>query len=190
MTYDTYFWVAVASAIAAWAAALFAYLAARISKRSLRLAELQENRRQPKLVPYLSEAYYKKFSHEKYTIYAFFLSISNPSDIDNSIAYLEFKVKCALSKNNKMAIKVTHNPKLSKNFGGDEVLPIYVPARIDAHQTITGWVFFRINDAFIDNYDFDSYTIIIKDSQNALSHLEPIIVRELADEKEISEGNH
>jgi len=136
MARDASFWVAVASSAAACIAALFAYLTARISKRSIKLAESQEERRQPKLVPYLFEAYYRPVCTEEYTIYAFSLSISNPSDIDNAIALLELQVNYKVSNATKMAVKVPHDPALSISFCDSVKEHFSLPARIDAHQRI------------------------------------------------------
>jgi|LGOV01.1.fsa_nt_gb hypothetical protein len=190
MARDASFWVAVASSAAAWIAALFAYLSARISKRSIKLAESQEERRQPKLVPYLFEAYYKPVCTEEYTIYAFSLSISNPSDIDNAIALLELQVNYKVSNATKMAVKVPHDAALSMSFCDSVKEHFSLPARIDAHQTIAGWVFFKVDDTLIKEFDIDSYTLNICDSHDAMSFLKPIIIREFADETEMAKNNH
>lgn len=189
MSYDASFWVAVASSAAACIAALFAYLSARTSKQSLKLAESQEEKRQPKLVPYLFEAYYKPASTEKYTICAFSISISNPSDIDNSIALLELQINYEVSSATKMAVKVPHDPALSMNFCDSIKEHFSLPARIDAHQTIAGWLFFKVDDTLIKEFDIDSYALNIWDSHDAMSFLKPIVIREFVDETEMAKKN-
>ena len=186
MAFEASFWVAVISAVAAWVAALFAYLSARTSKRSLQLAELQENKRQPKFVPYLSEAYYIPAPLDKDTIYAFSLSISNPSDIDNAIAFLELLVTYTIPEGTNMTLRVAHDPTLSINFSDSEPVHFSVPERIDAHQTIAGWAFFKIDKTLTTDFDINSYKLIIIDSHDVESHLEPIVVREFVDEKEMA----
>lgn len=189
MGLNALFWVAVASAVAAWVAALFAYLSARTSKRSFQLAELQETKRQPKLVPYLSGAYYKPAPLDKNTIYAFSLSISNPSDIDNAIAFLELQVTYTIPEDTIMSLKVPHDPRLSTNFSDNEHVHFTIPERIGAHQTIAGWVFFKIDNTLITNFDINSYKLVVTDSHGIVSHLEPIIVSEFIDEEEMPKSN-
>ena len=189
MAFEASFWVAVLSAVAAWVAALFACSSARTSKRSLQLAELQERKRRPKLVPYLSEAYYMPASLDKDTIYAFSLSISNPSDIDNAIAFLELQVTYSIQVGTKMTSKVSHDPTLSINFSDSKPTHFSVPERIDAHQTIAGWAFFKIDKTLITGFDINSYKLIIIDSHDVESHLEPILVREFVDEGEMAQSS-
>ncbi|MBI4791169.1 MAG: hypothetical protein HY789_00105 [Deltaproteobacteria bacterium] len=189
MSYDASFWVAVASSTAAWIAALFAYLSARTSKKFLNLSESLEERRQPKLVPYLFEAYYKPANTGKYTIYAFSISISNPSDIDNSIALIELQINYEVSNATKMAVKVRHDPALCMNFCDSIKEHFSLPARIDAHQTIAGWLFFKVDDTLIKDSEIDSYALNICDSHDAMSFLKPIIIREYVDEMEMAKKN-
>lgn len=189
MPSNALFWVAVASAVAAWIAALFAYLSARISKRSLQLALVQEERRKPKLIPYLFGAYYKPAPLDKYSVYAFSISISNPSDIDNAIAFLELQIRYTLPEGTEMTLKVPHDPKLSTNFNDVEHVHFTISESIGAHQMIAGWAFFNIDNRLLIDFDIDSYKIVITDSHGVLNHLEPIIVREFVDEKEMAKSN-
>lgn len=189
MASNASFWVAVVSAVAAWVAALFAYLSARTSKRSLQLAEMQDKRRKPELIPYLSIAYYKPAPSDKYSVYAFSISICNPSDIDNAIAFLELQVSYTLPEGTIMTLKVPHDPKLSINFNDIEHVHFTIPNPIGAHQTIAGWVFFNIDNTLITDFDIDSYKLVITDSHDVSCHLEPIIVREFVDEKEMAKRN-
>ena len=189
MAFKTSFWVAVLAAVASWVAALFAYLSARTSKRSLRLAELQEKKRQPKLVPYLSEAYYIPAPRDKDTLYAFSLTISNPSNIDNAIAFLELLVTYTIPADTKMTLRVAHDPTLSINFSDSKPIHFSVPERIDAHQTIAGWAFFKIDKTLITDFDINSYKLIIIDSHDVENHLESILVRAFVDEKEMAKSS-
>ncbi|MEC4685485.1 MAG: hypothetical protein VST71_07120 [Nitrospirota bacterium] len=179
--------IAAASVVAAWVAALFAYVSARTSKRALLLAEQQEKRRQPKLVPYLVDGYHKSISQDQFSIYAFSLSISNPSDIDNSIAQIEFQIAYTTATNAHMVVKVQHDDNPIDRFGGGDIKPFLIPESINAHLTIAGWAFFKIDDILIGNSDIDAYTLIFTDSHGAFSTLEPNMVREFADEEKLAE---
>lgn len=189
MDLNASFWVAVSSAVAAWVAALFAYSTARTSKRSFQLTELQEKRRKPKLIPYLSSAYYKPAPLNRYSVYAFSISVSNPSDIDNAIAFLELQVTYTIPEGTKMTLKVPHDPKLSTIFSDIEHVHFAIPESIGAHQTIAGWVFFKIDNTLITDFDIDSYKLVITDSHDISTHLEPIVVREFVDEKEMAKSD-
>ena len=182
--------IAAAAALASWVAAWFSYISARSSKHSLRIAEQQEKRRQPQLVPYLVDGYYKSISQDRFSIYAFSLSISNPSDIDNAIAQLELQLIYITTTGAHMVIKVQHEANLVDRFCGGDIVPLPIPARIDAHQTVAGWAFFKIDDLLIGDSDVDAYILILTDSHGAFSTVEPNMVREFVDEERLEKGNN
>lgn len=188
MSADASVWAAVVSAIAAWVAALIAYQSFRMSKRSLRLAEDQARQRQPKLVPYLTEGYVKSLPEGQFRVYAFAISLSNPSDADNSVAKLELQLSYSRASGTDLAIKLHHDSSLAPNFLLDETVVFPVPGRIGAHQTVAGWALFRLDDAVLADADIDAYEVLILDTHGLVSALEPIIIREFADEERISKG--
>ncbi len=182
---DPYLWVSAASALAAWIAAGIAWWIARATRKSLRLAEQQEQRRRPNLVLYLADGY-SKFEKDS-RLLAFSISVSNPTDTDNSIAQVELQVNYTTSKSMCMAVKIPNDGKLASQFGDQGLTVLLPPIRIDAHQTIAGWVLFELNEVLFVDCKVDSYTLLFQDSHGVMVKLEHAIIRELADEE--AKGN-
>src|SRR5713101_474381 len=114
---DAALWVSVGSMLAAWGAAWFAYLSAQTAKRSLSLSERQEERRVPRLLPYLAEGYCKTDSADEARLFAFSILVRNPTDIDNSLAQVELVVNYTLSPSNVcMAVRVPHDAALASRL--------------------------------------------------------------------------
>ena len=179
---DPYLWVAVVSALGALVAAVFAWVSARAAKRSLELAEKQDQRRTPRLVLYLIDGYCQRIGSTRFL--AFSVSVSNHSDIDNSVAQIELQVSyttAAPTKGFCMAVKVPHRSALADRIRHNATI-LSPPLRIDAHQTIAGWVLFEVGDVLIGNGKIDDYAILVSDSHGQACRVEQAIVRELADE--------
>jgi hypothetical protein len=188
--FDVPTWAAIASAIAAWVAALLAYSGARASKRALIIAERQEQRRQPVLVPYLVEGYVRFVDDgQRFRLYAFLLSISNPSDADNGIAQLDLHVTYTKANGLRMTLKVPANAIFAAAFIGSDSQSLSVPIRVDAHQTIAGWSYFRIDESLLESASIDGYTLVATDSHGYQMSVEPIIVREFSNEMETQKGS-
>jgi len=179
--HDPYFWVAVASALAAWFATLFAWKSQRLSKKTLKLAEQQDLRCRPNLVLYLVDGHCK--FKETSRVLAFSMSVSNPSDADNSIALVELQVDYTTPSDVRMAVKIPLAGNLAAQFGSTGLTILVPPVRIDAHQTLAGWVMFEVNNSLLGESRVDSYSLLITDSHGATAKIEHAIVRELADEK-------
>ena len=137
----------IASAVAPWLALVLSLLSLRSSRRAVRLAEQQDERRRPSLVPYLRDGYVRTGSDESSRVYAFLLSVSNRSDSDNGIAEVELRLTYTTRMSVKMTVKVRSDPELGGAFADGDVPHLPRPARVDAHQTLLGWCFFRVEEA-------------------------------------------
>lgn len=186
--YDTEFWVAVASAVAAWGAALFAYRSTRIARRILELSEEQARARVPQLVPYLVAGLVRRLEKRQTRLYAFSVSVSNRADIDNSLSALELQITYTRVNNMSSNLLLPHDPTLTEHFGLEGTQPLIVPKPINAHQTIAGWAFFEIDDSLLGDVDIDRYEIRFFDSHENISSLEPIILREIVDEATLAQS--
>ncbi len=183
---DPYFWVAIGSTLAALLAALFAWMIWRLGKRSLQLAERQDLHRRPNLFIYLADGYCKFKEASRFL--AFSISVSNPSDVDNSIALAELQIDYTLLSSVCMAVKIPLAGNLAAQFGRPGLTVLVPPVRIDAHQTVAGWVIFELKNSLVGESRIDSYTLLIRDSHGTTVKLEHAIIRELADE-EAKENN-
>jgi hypothetical protein len=188
--FDASTWPAIASAIAAWLAALLAYRSARTSKRALTIAKRQEQRRQPVLIPYLVEGYVRLVDDEqRFRLYAFLLSVSNPSDTDNAIAQLDLHVTYTTAEGLRMTVEVPANAMLGTAFVSSDSRSLGVPIRVDAHQTTAGWVYFRINESLLERVSIDGYMLVVTDSHGYHASVEPILIREFSHEIETKKGS-
>ena len=173
-----------AATVAAWVAAVFAYLTARRSGRALRLAEQQEARRRPVLVLYLHRGYLRRTEEER--VYAFMLSVSNPSDSNNAIAQIDLRIEYRAPSNFLAAVNVPAVPQDDEMLGGDNNHSrLEIPIRVDAHHTVAGWVFFRVKTALLVDCSIDTYIILTTDSHGERVSIETALVREFVHETEI-----
>lgn len=176
-------WMPFAAAVAAWVAATFAYLTARRSGRALRLAEQQEARRQPVLVLYLLRGYLRRANEER--IYAFLLSVSNPSDSNNAIAQIDLRIEYRTASNFFAAVDVPTVSQDDEMFGGDNHARLEIPIHVDAHHTVAGWVFFRVQRALLEDRSVDTYVIVATDSHGERVSIETALLQEFVHEAEI-----
>ena len=186
MLNDLSVWVSIVSALAAWVAAIFAYRSNLIAKRSLTLAEEQAKDRRPHLVPYLVDGFVRSFTDWKNSLYAFSVSLGNRSDADNALANIELKLVYYKPNQPITTLLLPHDPGLRSRLGAGDTVAITRPQNIGAHQTIAGWVFFELDELLLDGVLIDSYEIRFTDSHGLQSKLEPIIIREVVDEKEMA----
>jgi len=106
MSADKYEWPAIASAAAAWLALLLSGSSVFISRRAMKIAERQEERRQPRLVPYYRDGFYQEDVSGKQRIYAFLIAISNRSDTNNTITELELRITYTNSDGVPLILKI------------------------------------------------------------------------------------
>ena len=144
-------WISIASAVAAWVAVIWSFLAFLTSRGALRLAEQQEARRRPHLAIYLDRCFTRR-SHglRKYN---FLLSVSNPTDSDNAIAAAHLRV-------------VYRTPD---GF----LASVDVPA-----TTVAGWMEFSYPLSMLDNCAPEKYSIVLTDSHSITTMAEALLVLE------------
>jgi hypothetical protein len=54
--------------------------------------------------------------------------------------------------------------------------------RIDAHQTVSGWLLFALDNDVIRNGTIDAHSLILEDTHGVPTETDPIMVREWRDE--------
>lgn len=116
---------------------------------------------------------------KRFEVYAFLLSISNPSDSNNALAKVELHITYETPAHTFVTAQI-----LSSQTRGDAFAELHnfqllsAPARLDAHQTLTGWILFRVSDAILNGAVVDSYSIVLFDSHQIKTSVEPIMVQE------------
>lgn len=181
MHFDPLTWADIATAVAAWLALILSILSLFVSWRAQRLTERQEERRRPVLVPYLLDGYVRLNKEPAARVYAFLLSVSNPADSDNAVAGMDLHLLYTTQASIQMTVKVRADATLGSSFCDGSAPPLTVPARIDAHQTISGWAYFRIQEAILNGAVIDGYSVVLIDSHGGRATVEPIMVREYGD---------
>jgi hypothetical protein len=172
--------IAGASAIAAWLALLLSLLNFRTSRRALRLAEKQDDRRAPSLALYLGEGF---FISQKSggRVYAFLLSVSNRSDSNNAVASVFLRLTYRASGENDITVNISCETEAPAFFRERNLAMVPLPARIDAHQTSSGWFFFQVSEEILRDSTVERLKVIAIDSHDQQAEIEPLITRELSD---------
>jgi hypothetical protein len=57
-----------------------------------------------------------------------------------------------------------------------------LPLRIDAHQTVSGWLLFALDNDAIRKRTIDAHRLILEDTHGVSTETEPIMVRDWTDE--------
>ena len=184
--WDVSTWASIVASIIAAISAIIALRSNSFSKMALKLAERQEQRQQPSLTIYLRDSYVRYVDAEpRHRIYGFWLLISNTSESDNSIAHLDLLVTYTMPSGIQMTLKVPSDSTLGLGIP-DVAGALIIPTRIDGHQTIGGWSYFKVGEALLAESVVEGYTIAISDVHGGLTTIEKSIVQELVDENEFS----
>jgi hypothetical protein len=148
----------------------------------LSISEAQEKRRQPQLGIYLANGYRQLVP--KRQLFGFLVSVSNPTDINNCIARAELQITYLLETDVKAVCRIQHNPTLRENTapGTIPATVFSLPVRIDAHQTVSGWFLFALDNDVIRNGTVDAHSLILEDTHGVSTNTDPIMVREWTDE--------
>jgi len=177
-----YLWVAVASAGGALVSAIFAVISFIYSRRALVISERQEARKLPELLIYLADGYIRTRARSR--IIGFSISVSNRSDADNSIAMIELQVDYTSSEGARMTVRLPCRVELAREFSREALSALAAPLRIDAHQTVSGWVFFELTAGLFGKVNVDTYTILLTDAHQSITRKDQPIVSEFIDEAE------
>lgn len=136
------------------------------------LAEAQDRRREPKLLPEYLSGHFSTDAATGARTYHVHLAIRNPTDSDNAVARIEFNLIYRLPDGTLITARVaaandgTQGPTLS------------VPQRIGAHETVAGWCAFVVDAAVIAGRHIEGYTVELNDSHGQLTSVTPLILSE------------
>lgn len=177
---DPKVWIPIAACGAAWIGAALSIINARRAGKSLLLQEEQEARRRPNLAIFLDRGYYRKVGEQR--VYSFLISIMNRSDNNNSIARLDLKINYRSSDDFAASVNVPALANPTNELAQRDSAPICVPIRIDAHQTVIGWVYVQVNVAMLDGRTLDDYSLIATDVHGGSTIVDSILLQEVFDE--------
>jgi hypothetical protein len=162
---------------------LISWRSGKRAARALSISEGQEQRRQPRLGIYMVRGYRRRGS--KRQLFGFLVSVTNPTDTNNSIARAELQITYLLEDDVNVVCRVSHAEGLDENALADPkgVANVFsLPAHIDAHQTLSGWFLFALDDSVIGKGTVDSHSLILEDTHGISTDTGPIMVREWSHE--------
>jgi hypothetical protein len=174
-------WLSAGSILIASCSAFASWLSFRTARRALYISENQEARKKPHLKVYFANGYRLLVSDGQ--IFAFLVSVSNPTDIDNSIFRAELRVSCQ-ADHSETIIRLSHEEQLASaiKIANENLGAFALPARIDAHQTLSGWFLFKIPNSVLGERTVADHTLILEDTHGATSSTDSIMVRAWHDE--------
>jgi hypothetical protein len=146
-----------------------------------KLAHLQEKRRSPKLMPSLVQSYVRSSVHPNVHVYAFHLSVSNPTDADNAVSAIDFHLTYVDETGTVTTVKIRAQQTDVANFLSDSASHLASPTRVAAHDTVSGWCYFQIDSDLLRGKNIERHEIVLTDSQGERSSVEPIMIREFRD---------
>ena len=176
-------WIALGSLVVAIASAVASWFSYRNAAHALKISERQERSRNPQLRVYFANGYRRLTSNQQ--IFGMLTSISNPTDIDNSISRAELQVVCRIRDDMMVTFRIQHNPAIGQRPGprSEDAAHIFsLPARIGAHQTISGWLLFSLENSSIGDGTVDSHRIILFDTHDIETTTDQIMVMAWTDE--------
>lgn len=168
-----------AIAIAALAVSVTALL---ISRRRLRIEINREARQGLGLEPTLVDSFHETDDASQDRVYAFHVTVRNPSDRRNAIAEAELEITRTTSKGTTVPAilqALRAGGSASVRGGGASIL---IPAAIQAHDTVSGWLQFRVPRTILKGAKVESYRINLRDTEGDETKLKPIFVREYQNE--------
>jgi hypothetical protein len=154
----------ISLAIAFWSAKS-ARNSAKLSKRSHDLAELQDSRRSPKLTLRLSNAYWLAFENPRVIVMS--ITLSNPTDVDNSIASAELAVRYRMDDNQTVTARIAPLRAAPVSFANaTEVLA--PPVTVPSHQSVAGLLMFELSTAMHVDWLMNNhpYSLILLDGHD------------------------
>lgn len=167
--------ISLGSVMFALASAVYARSSALSAKRSYALAELQDSRRAPKFTLYLADCY--SYASEDHVVVAIAITISNPTDIDNSIARAELIIAYRKHEDKSARLSVASTTAASAQISGEGNF-LDPPTSVPSHQTIAGLLLFEPLEVILDNSVIDDYSLTIIDSHGESIIVENLTIRE------------
>ncbi len=162
----------IASAAIALLALILSLWSVLLSKRAVRLAEIEHENRKPSFILYLQDSLIRYSTpKEPFRVYGLLLSISNTSDSDNSLSTIDLFITLSQKSETILTLKIPLDANLG-DFVPNNSSVLTVPLRIDAHQTVVGWCFFRLADTASANAEVEVSRLVVKDAQGNKTEIE------------------
>lgn len=153
---------------------------AYIAWQNRKLALKQDARKVPALTCYLSHGFQK--TNETGRAFSVLVQVRNPSDSNNAVSNAELVVRYLTRERVLMTLKLSANRDGAGNFlrGQDDTL--LLPAKVPAHEVISGWLHFLAPVDLLTGMAIDGYELEITDTHEAKTTITPNLMQEYRDE--------
>lgn len=109
---DPKLWISILALLVSGWSAFNSWRSRRLATRALSIGENQEQRRQPWLGIYMADGYRRYLPDRQ--LFRFLVSVSNPTDINNSVVQAELQVTYVLDNDIKAVCRIPHTPALAE----------------------------------------------------------------------------
>lgn len=167
-------WTDCAVAVTAIIAILLSAFSLYYARASLALAQEQDRRREPKLVPELLRGDYTTDPGTGSRTYHIQLSVRNPSDSDNALARVEFRLTYLVNSDAEMTVRFQPSE-------GDSGEHLAIPLRIAAHETVAGWCHFHVAAKTISGNTIEKYEVELSDTHGQMISVALFLLSERRD---------
>lgn len=136
-------------------------------------AEAQDRRRKPALSLDLRDA--RILPSRSGRFYCFHIQVKNPSDTDNAISLIEFRVVFTMPDGTALIAKIAQvELALFPETLGEALLP---PMKVGAHNIVTGWCVFELQTTLVGGKEVESYEVHFHDTHALVSAIGPRIIQ-------------
>lgn len=158
--------IATISLVVAVGSAIYAALAYRLAMR-------QDKRKNPALTFIDVNGY---VSYENGRDIAISAVIANQSDSDNAITRAELRV--VLSRADaEWSVRLVFDPNVL-SFRSLKGNALVIPTRMQAHDTVAGWLFFHMAESVLGDARVERYIVEITDSHSMMKTFEPSLLQD------------
>lgn len=169
--------ISILSAVTAGISALIALRSSNISKKALSIAQNEQKSKEENLNIYLIDAARYIKTNKSY-IYAFNITISNLSSLNNTIARIELTITYIRKDNTLGQLILQHNKNLSTSLDKINLTAFNTPQQIDSKSAKTSWALFLKDTNCITFEKTDKYSIRISDIYGNTESVDTYLIKD------------
>jgi hypothetical protein len=148
------------------------------AKRALELSERQEDRRDSRVDLHMNDSVSWRSSAAD-RLLGFHLMIANPTDRSSSLVSAELHLTYGLN-GVVTTVKVPHVSDATAITAPAGVVPIELPARLDANDAVSGWFLFLVEEGLTGGAPVDRYDVIVRDVHGFEATVQVTLFREVS----------
>ena len=173
--------IAAIAALAAVAAAFFAWTSWRVSKRSLKLAEQDNQEKHTGIGAYLIDGVRWSKSVDEQQV-AFACSISNTANAPLAVVRIDLHLH-AFDKTGNLS-KAILEPAAGTDLPFPDATILSAPLNLNARSTVSGWIKFRLPTHVCQSLTIDKYELVFDCSTGERTKLEQFLIKNIHDENQ------